>query len=104
MSLKNPVDRWGPVSQFLHWTVLVLVLIMAGIGLSLDSVPKSPRYFWVFNLHKSLGLTVLALVLVRLAWRAFACAPEALAAPHRRYHPLAAVRADPGDAAVGLAV
>ena len=79
MSLKNPVDRWGPVSQFLHWTVLVLVLIMAGIGLSLDSVPKSPRYFWVFNLHKSLGLTVLALVLLRLAWRAYAGAPKALA-------------------------
>ena len=78
MSLKNPVDRWGPVSQFLHWTVLVLVLIMAGIGLSLESVPKSPRYFWVFNLHKSLGLTVLALVLLRLAWRAYAGAPKAI--------------------------
>ncbi len=78
MNLKNPVDRWGPVSQLLHWTIVVLVLAMAVIGLSLDSVPKSPRYFWVFNLHKSLGLTVLVLAIIRLAWRAYAGAPKPL--------------------------
>ena len=68
-------DRWGPVSQALHWTIALLVLVMAAIGLSLDELPRSPRWFWVYDLHKSIGLLVLALVVVRLAWRLFAGAP-----------------------------
>jgi cytochrome b561 len=72
--LRN-VDRWGPVSQLLHWTIVVLVFGMAVIGLSLDSLPKTPKYFWVYDLHKSTGLAVLALAVVRLGWRAYAGTP-----------------------------
>lgn len=68
-------ERWGPVSQALHWTIALLVLVMAGIGLSLDELPRSPKWFWVYDLHKSIGLLVLALVVVRLAWRLYAGAP-----------------------------
>lgn len=68
-------DRWGPVSQALHWTIALLVLVMAAIGLSLDELPRSPKWFWVYDLHKSIGLLVLALVVMRLAWRLFAGAP-----------------------------
>ncbi|HEU4774702.1 MAG TPA: cytochrome b [Lysobacter sp.] len=76
MNLKNPVDRWGPVSQLLHWLIALLLLCLAVIGLSLDSLPKSPKYFWVYDLHKSTGLTVLALAVVRLGWRMYAGAPK----------------------------
>ncbi len=79
MSLKNTVDRWGPVSQFLHWLIMLLILGLAIVGLSLDSLPKSPRYFWVYDLHKSFGLTVLALVVLRLAWRLYAGSPRPVA-------------------------
>ena len=68
-------DRWGPVSQALHWSVALLVLAMAAIGLSLDELPRSPKWFWVYDLHKSIGLLVLALMVARLAWRLFAGAP-----------------------------
>jgi cytochrome b561 len=79
MTLKNTADRWGPVSQLLHWLIVLLILGMAVVGLSLDSLPKSPKYFWVYDLHKSTGLTVLALVVIRLAWRLYAGAPEPVA-------------------------
>lgn len=78
MSLKNPVDRWGPVSQLLHWLIVVLLLCLAVIGLSLDSLPKSPKYFWVYDLHKSTGMTLLALAVLRLGWRLYAGAPRRL--------------------------
>ena len=68
-------DRWGPVSQALHWLIALLVLAMAAIGLSLDELPRSPKWFWVYDLHKSIGLSVLALVVVRLGWRLYAGAP-----------------------------
>ncbi|GAB3342705.1 cytochrome b [Marilutibacter aestuarii] len=79
MSLKNTVDRWGPVSQFLHWLIMLLILGLAIVGLSLDSLPRSPKYFWVYDLHKSVGLTVLVLVVLRLAWRLYAGSPRPVA-------------------------
>jgi cytochrome b561 len=79
MTLKNTADRWGPVSQLLHWLIVLLILGMAAVGLSLDSLPKSPKYFWVYDLHKSTGLTVLTLVVIRLAWRLYAGSPRPVA-------------------------
>jgi len=76
MMLKNTADRWGPVSQLLHWLIVLLILMLAVVGLVMVELPKSPRYFWVYDLHKSVGLSVLALVVLRLAWRIYAGAPR----------------------------
>ena len=78
MTWKNTRDRWGPVSQLLHWVIVLLLLVLSTIGLLLDSLPVSPKYFWVFDLHKSTGLTLLALVVLRIGWRLYAGAPTPL--------------------------
>ena len=74
MTARN-VDRWGSISQLLHWTIAVLVLLIGVVGLVMGELPRSPRWFWVYTAHKSLGLAVLALVLVRIGWRLYAGAP-----------------------------
>lgn len=76
MSLKNTADRWGPVSQLLHWTVVVLVVALAVLGLYMVDLPNNPQKIRLYALHKSLGLTVLALMSIRLAWRAYAGTPR----------------------------
>lgn len=76
MSLKNTVDRWGGVSQCLHWTITALILLIGLVGLVMGELPRSPKYFWVYTAHKSLGLAVLALVVVRIGWRVYAGAPR----------------------------
>ena len=75
MSLKNSTERWGPVSQAFHWIIVLLILVLAIVGLTMDELPKTPKYFWVYTLHKSTGITVLVLVLLRLGWRLYAGAP-----------------------------
>ena len=75
---KNPAHRWGAVSQLLHWLILVLILVMAWLGLTMTDLPNTPRKVEIYTLHKSIGLTILALVLLRLAWRGYAGAPAAL--------------------------
>lgn len=67
-------SRYDTVAMSLHW--LIAVLILTNIALA-----------WYFNtlhglakvgptqIHKSVGMTVLALTLVRLAWRLAAAAP-----------------------------
>ncbi|RPE80983.1 cytochrome b [Vulcaniibacterium tengchongense] len=76
MMLKNTPERWGAVSQLLHWLSVVLILGLGVLGLVMVELPRSPRWFWVYDLHKSLGLSVLALAALRLAWRAYAGAPR----------------------------
>lgn len=76
MSLKNTPDRWGGVSQTLHWLIALLILALGIVGLTMGELPKTPKYFWVYTAHKSLGISVLALVALRLAWRLYAGAPR----------------------------
>jgi cytochrome b561 len=78
MSLKNTAQRWGSMSKSLHWLIALLILALGIVGLTMGELPKTPKYFWVYTLHKSIGITVLVLVALRLGWRLYAGAPEAV--------------------------
>src|SRR5688572_24242098 len=83
------VDRWGPVSQLLHWTIVVLILVMAWLGLTMTELPNGPDKIRVYALHKSIGLTILALVAMRVLWRVWAGAPLAIQTTPRWQHRIA---------------
>jgi cytochrome b561 len=76
MPLKNTADRWGGVSQLLHWTIGALILVMAYLGLTMTDLPNGPDKIRTYALHKSIGLTILALVALRLIWRLYAGTPK----------------------------
>ena len=76
MTLKNTAECWGPVSQAFHWLIVLLLLSLAIVGLTMGELPRTPKYFWVYTAHKSMGITVLFLVLARIAWRLYAGAPH----------------------------
>ncbi len=78
MTLKNTPDRWGSVSQLLHWVMLALILTMAYLGLTMGDLPNGPDKIQTYALHKSIGLTILALVVLRLLWRLYAGTPHAV--------------------------
>lgn len=75
MPLKNTKERWSAISQLLHWVILALLVAIAYLGLTMVDLPNNPAKIGVYALHKSLGLTVLALVVIRLGWRWYAGAP-----------------------------
>jgi len=79
MPLRNTREEWGSVSKLLHWLVVVLVLVMAAIGLTMGDLPNGPDKIRVYALHKSIGLSILGLVVLRLAWRLHAGAPAPVA-------------------------
>ena len=76
MSLKNTADRWGGISQLLHWMVAILILVMAYLGLTMGDLPNGPDKIKTYALHKSIGITILALVALRLLWRFHAGTPK----------------------------
>lgn len=59
-------DRYTRTAIVLHWTIAALVLVNLWLGLGHDSLPKD----WaVMPVHKAVGITILALTLVRIGWR-----------------------------------
>lgn len=75
MQIRNTPSQWGSVSKLLHWLVVALVLAMAGLGLTMTDLPRGADRSVAYALHKSLGITLLAVVVLRLAWRLHAGAP-----------------------------
>jgi cytochrome b561 len=55
----------------LHWLIAIGVFAQLSLGLWMIGIPKSPpglRAYW-FNVHKSIGITLGVLILVRVLWR-----------------------------------
>lgn len=69
MALKSDATHWGGVAKFFHWAIVLLILAQAVIGLIMVDLPKRPSSIPVYSLHKSLGITVLVLAVLRLVWR-----------------------------------
>jgi cytochrome b561 len=69
-------SRYTWQAMALHWLLAVLIIGMLWLGFSLEDIPRNTpaRGFYV-NLHKSFGVLVLLLVLLRTAWRATHKAP-----------------------------
>lgn len=78
----NPPARWPRPVRWLHWLGVLLVLSVAVVGLLMVDMERGsdPRRI-AYALHKSLGITVLALALLRVLARAFTRAPAAVAGP-----------------------
>jgi cytochrome b561 len=72
---------YDPVLRALHWITAIVFLVALAIGIysSTQAPGTSPRRE-LLEVHKSLGMTVLFLTLVRLAWRALSRQPHAPAA------------------------
>lgn len=60
--------RYSTVAIVLHWTIAVLIIFNLYLALQFDGL-RGLAKFNAFQLHKSIGLTVLMLSLARLAWR-----------------------------------
>lgn len=56
-------------ARLLHWLMALLLVGLVALGFYLSSLPFSPRRLQLVAWHKWAGVTVFALVLVRLAWR-----------------------------------
>lgn len=83
MAASTDDRRWGGASIGLHWLSFLVVLAAGGIGLLMDELPRGVTKLQVYALHKSLGLTVIALTVIRLLWRLASKAPPPLAGAPR---------------------
>jgi cytochrome b561 len=65
---QNLVQKYTGVAVVLHWLIALLIGFNIILGLGSNYVPDA----WVrpmIDLHKSFGITVLGLLVIRVAWR-----------------------------------
>src|SRR5262245_34408010 len=71
MSLRSTRTRWGRIAMGFHWIVAALIFTQFALGWIAEEYRRSPTKIDLFVWHKSIGMLVLVLALLRLAWRAF---------------------------------
>jgi cytochrome b561 len=76
MTMRNTSQAWGAPARLLHWAIAALVLVEFPLGLVAAGWKLSPTKLDLFVWHKSLGMLILALMAVRVAWRLGNVAPS----------------------------
>ena len=71
MQLRSTTKDWGAVAKFLHWAMAlcIILMILQGITMRWFLGGNLALQFSVYQLHKSLGFTLLMFALTRLVWR-----------------------------------
>ena len=99
--MNQAATRYTKTAKILHWLIAIAIFGMFALGWYMSELPKegpkqmaydlfdlgiytwtlseeaSPRTFY-FNLHKSIGITIFALIVVRIFWRLTHKAPAML--------------------------
>jgi cytochrome b561 len=70
------------VAQAFHWVIVLLVLAQFVIGVDAHGMPVSLLRLKLLTLHKSIGVTVFGLVVLRLLWRWYSPPPPLPANMH----------------------
>lgn len=77
--LSNTRDSYGSVTKTLHWLIALLIIAMLIIGFVMTSLPEGSTQHDLVAWHKSIGMIILFLMVIRLGWR-FANPPPLLPA------------------------
>ncbi|MDI4658484.1 cytochrome b [Xanthobacter autotrophicus] len=56
-------------ARWLHWIMAVLVLSVIPAGFIMMNLPSGPAQDWFFDLHRSIGFTILCLAVLRVVVR-----------------------------------
>lgn len=76
-SLKNTKVSFGTVTIFVHWLVACLVFGLFGLGLYMVELTYYDAWYkGSLDLHKSIGMSLLILLVFRLIWRFINVQPD----------------------------
>lgn len=69
MAIRNTKLRWGVITQSFHWLIVALIVLQFTLAALADDLPIGMKKLAMLARHKSVGITILGLVLLRLLWR-----------------------------------
>ena len=78
MIIKNTLSSYGFVSKNFHWIMALIILFNFTLGYFMGDLDKGPLRFFIFNFHKSIGILVIVLIILRFLWRLVNLVPTPL--------------------------
>src|SRR5580692_1642644 len=69
MPIRNSSGRYTAIAQTLHWLIAGLIVTQFVLAISADDLPIGAHKLALLARHKSFGMTVLMLAILRLLWR-----------------------------------
>ncbi len=69
MQLRSDNRSWGLVTQLLHWLIFLLILGQVVGAYYVKGLPVGMEKFVWLSRHKSVGMLILLLMIIRLIWR-----------------------------------
>ena len=74
--LKNTRNTYGIITRLLHWSMAIIIIGLLALGLYMEGLPRSEEKFELYGLHKSFGVLVLGLFVLRYLWRLSNTVPQ----------------------------
>ena len=75
MPFRNTTRSWGSLSKAFHWLIVLLIINQWWIAENADEL-KGLAKLEALGTHKSFGMTILMLAVLRLLWRLMNPTPE----------------------------
>jgi len=69
MQWRNSTSSYGAVAKFLHWGIVILIIVQYFLAEAADELPDGPGKLDMITRHKSLGMLLLLLALARIGWK-----------------------------------
>jgi cytochrome b561 len=76
MPNQSSQTRYSAVAQGFHWLIAALIVVQFTLAWSADDLPLGARKLALLARHKSFGMTILMLAMLRLLWRLLNRPPE----------------------------
>jgi cytochrome b561/polyisoprenoid-binding protein YceI len=70
-----PAPDYSGIAKLLHWLIAAFVIALLGVGLAMTRISDLQLKYELYQLHKSMGVTVLGLMILRVVWRLTATPP-----------------------------
>ena len=75
MALHNTSSSYGSIAKIFHWGMAAIFTgLFLGAYIMMDMPSSEPKFF-IYGIHKSLGILVLILAAARLMWKLFSATP-----------------------------
>ena len=68
--MRDTFEKFSLTTVSLHWIIAIGMIAMLAFGLYLEDLPKSPEKGELLGIHKSFGVIILVVALLRIFWRA----------------------------------
>ena len=82
--MRSTPESYGRLARGLHWGSAILILALIPIGLVMARIDDGPTQTVLYRAHVGIGMTVLVLTLVRVAWRVIEPTPTPPSMPQWR--------------------